>query len=127
LLLRGRSQHKISNHYVFDVEHALHYFRDAAEKAIWRLRERKQHRMLLAPFGPKVLAVIAQFVAQEYVDFIKNDRALSSQLQQIDVPPEQCAEVLNSSGTQYLSLYSLGKAGDVSAIRLRQASAEQAL
>jgi hypothetical protein len=114
-----------SNHYVFDVDHALAYFRDVAERSLMRLRERHQHRLLLAPFGPKVLAVIAQFVAEEYIDAIKKDRALLSQLSAADVSPEQCVEVLNSSGTQYLSLYSLGQSGDVSAIKLQGSLADE--
>lgn len=118
LLRRTKSEDRVTNNFIFGADHALKYFREKAAAGLDKLKNRRQHRLLFAPFGPKLLSVLAQFVSNEYINEIKSIPAVVNFLTETHTPPDNCVQVVNSSGTQYLSLYSLGVSGHFSCVRL---------
>jgi hypothetical protein len=81
--------------YVFSIRHALHFMRQTALSCASRRNSGSATLFAISPFGPKPLAVAANFVREEYLALLEERSFVE-------------ADVLNSSGTQYLSLYSLG-------------------
>ncbi|MEA3063260.1 MAG: hypothetical protein QOJ94_3041 [Sphingomonadales bacterium] len=81
--------------YIFSVRHALEFMRQTARRCASVRNSGFSTLFAVAPFGPKPFAVAAHFVRQEYLGMLTDREYLE-------------ADVLNSSGTQYLSLYSMG-------------------
>lgn len=97
-ILRDAPMEGVQVRYVFTVRHALAYMRDVAQVCGQATEEGLRSLLAFGSFGPKPLAVAAQFVVQEYKDKYNN-------------VPDVRADVLNSRGSQYLSPYSLGAGG----------------
>ena len=108
--------HKVRNKYAFDADHVLNYFREAAVSSFAKLREGRRHKLIIAPYGPKVFATMAQFVATEYKESIRDDPDLRLVTGSLD----DAVEVLGTKRTQYLSVYSMGSSGDLTTMELQQ-------
>jgi hypothetical protein len=98
--------------YIFSVRHALEFMRQTARRCASVRNAGYSTLFAVAPFGPKPFAVAAHFVRQEYLDMLAHREHLE-------------ADVLNSSGTQYLSLYSLA-VGPPLAFRVDRPTSEDA-
>ncbi|GAA1033701.1 MULTISPECIES: hypothetical protein [Amycolatopsis] len=94
-ILRDAPLQGVQVRYVFTVRHALAYMRDVAAICSQASDEGLRTLLAIGSFGPKPLAVAAQFVVQEHAE-------------QHGTTSEVRADVLNSRGSQYLSPYSLG-------------------
>lgn len=109
-LIRDAPQQGVQVRYVFNPRHALAYMRDVAKVCVQASEDGARSLLAIGSFGPKPIAVAAQFVAQEL-------RRIHGALTDVQ------ADVLNSRGSQYLSPYSLG-AGDISAYRYEPENSE---
>lgn len=94
-ILRDAPLRGVQVRYVFTVRHALAYMRDVAQICAQAVEEGSRSLLAIGSFGPKPIAVGAQFVVQEF-------------LRKCDSVGDARADVLNSRGSQYLSPYSLG-------------------
>lgn len=113
LLAKKPSTDRMQNSYVFHVEHALAWMRTLAKKSFQKLKQRGDHTFVIAPNGPKILSILAQFVADEYISAIMDDPKLVSQLSAQGKSPKDCVAVLTAQGSQFLSIYSLGTDGEI--------------
>ena len=107
-------QISFENSYVFHVEHALSWMRDLGKKSLRKLREAEDHIFVIAPNGPKILAILAQFVADEYINTILGDDQLMDALARSGRSAKDCVAILSTQSSQFLSVYSLGVDGEFS-------------
>jgi hypothetical protein len=118
LLGKRPSTDRMANSFVFHVEHALAWLRALSEKSFKKLKERRDHSFIIAPNGPKIVSILAQFVADEYIARIVDDRDLSIRLRDEGRSPKDCVSVLSTRGSQFLSIYSLGVDGEMSCVEV---------
>lgn len=111
------SNDSVSSSYVYHVEHAFKWFETLAEKAFEKLQSNANHTFILAPFGPKILSICAQLVAEDFLMRINHDDGLAKRLADAHRLPTDCISVLNAQKTQYLSTYSIGADGEISILK----------
>lgn len=108
---------RVSSSYVYHVEHAFRWFETLADKAFEKLQNNIHHTFILSPFGPKVLNICAQLVAEDYLLKIRADPDLVQKLSAANRLPTDCVSVLNAQKTQYLSTYSIGADGEITVLK----------
>lgn len=118
LLTKTNSNDRVSNSYVFHVDHALKWLRAIADRALARLSHNPFHRLIIAPNGPKPISMISQFVADEFLASIRADEELLDSLKQNNLTPKDCISVLGVDGSQFLSAYSLGRDPEITCLEI---------
>ena len=119
LLAKRPSEHRTSNSYVYHVGHALDWMRQLAKKSYTKLKTTGEHVFVIAPNGPKIISILAQFVADEYLARIRQDKDLLRSLSSKGLSPGDCVAVLGPHGSQFLSVYSIGVDGEFSCANVR--------
>ncbi len=118
LLTKTNSNDRVANSYVFHVGHALKSLRTIAERALSNLERNPFHRLIIAPNGPKPISMISQFVADEFLAAIRANDNLAASLKTHNLTPKDCVSVLGVDGSQFLSVYSLGRDPEISCLEI---------